>query len=164
MKLPFLLLLWGLSDPRIAELCEMPPSFSVKLHSKTQVSGCLGVDPLDMPRTPYQGRTKEKALNNPPCPNTPTLTSSAVHHSSHHLTATFLSNCNVTLNTICAGKRREAMIYYYYYILFCEFNIHQTVKFKHSRKVIKFFKTRWGVAHVHYGLWLHLLQGYWDDC
>ena len=28
-------------------------SFSIKLHSETQVSGRLGVDPLDMPRTPY---------------------------------------------------------------------------------------------------------------
>ena len=33
-------------------------SFSIKLHSETQVSGrlglCLGVNPLDMPRTPYR--------------------------------------------------------------------------------------------------------------
>ena len=55
----FLLLLWGLSDLRIAELREMPQSFCIKLHSKTQVSdrlgmSCLGVDPLDMPRTPYR--------------------------------------------------------------------------------------------------------------
>ena len=56
MELPFLLLLrgQGLSDPRIAELREMPWSFSIKLHSKTQVSGRLGMSgPLDMPRTPY---------------------------------------------------------------------------------------------------------------
>ena len=39
----FLLLLWGLSDPRIAELREMPQSFSIKLHSETQVSGPLGM-------------------------------------------------------------------------------------------------------------------------
>ena len=32
----------------------MPQSFSIKLHGETQVSGRLGVDPLDMPRTPYQ--------------------------------------------------------------------------------------------------------------
>ena len=46
----------------------MPQSFSIKLHSETQVSGhlgmakpkspaiwaCLGVDPQDMPRTPYR--------------------------------------------------------------------------------------------------------------
>ena len=31
----------------------MPQTFSIKLHSETQVSGRLGVDPLDMPRTPY---------------------------------------------------------------------------------------------------------------
>ena len=57
MDLPFLLLLWhvwGLSDPRIAELRKMPQSFSIKLHSETQVSGRLGVDLLDMPRTPYR--------------------------------------------------------------------------------------------------------------
>ena len=56
-ELSFLLLLWGLSDPRIAELREMPRCFSIKLHSETQVSGvwaCLGADPLDMPRTPYR--------------------------------------------------------------------------------------------------------------
>ena len=50
-ELSFLLLLWGLSDQRIAELREMPRSFSIKLHGETQVSGRLGmsgVDPLDM--------------------------------------------------------------------------------------------------------------------
>ena len=51
-ELSFLLLLWGLSDQRIAELREMPQSFSIKLHSETQVYGHLGVYPLDMPRTP----------------------------------------------------------------------------------------------------------------
>ena len=57
MELPFLLLLWGLSDPRIAELHEMSRSFSNKLHSETQVSGRLGMSgggPLDMPITPYR--------------------------------------------------------------------------------------------------------------
>ena len=49
MELPFLLLLWGLSDPRIAK----PKSLAVW--------SCLGVDPLDMPRTPY----RENAINNP---------------------------------------------------------------------------------------------------
>ena len=56
-ELSFLSLLWGLSDPRIAELRKMPRFFSIKLHSETQVSGLLGmsgVDPLDMPRTPYR--------------------------------------------------------------------------------------------------------------
>ena len=56
-ELSFLFLLWGLSDPRIAELREMPRSTSIKLHSETQVSGLLGmseVDPLDMPKTPYR--------------------------------------------------------------------------------------------------------------
>ena len=56
-ELSFLLLLWGLSDLRIAGLREMPQTLSIKLHSETQVSdrlGMAGVDPLDMPRTPYR--------------------------------------------------------------------------------------------------------------
>ena len=56
----------------------MPRCFSIKLHSETQVSGRLGVDPLDMPKTPYRARAKENALNNPPCPIT--IRSSSVHH------------------------------------------------------------------------------------
>ena len=32
----------------------MPRCFSIKLHSETQISSRLGVDPLDMPRTPYR--------------------------------------------------------------------------------------------------------------
>ena len=56
MELPFLLLLWGLSDPRVAELREMPRNFSIKLHKlkSPAVWACLGVDPLDMPSTPYR--------------------------------------------------------------------------------------------------------------
>ena len=50
MELPFLLLLWGLSDPRIAELREMPRSFIIKLHSETQVSGRLGMSGGRSPR------------------------------------------------------------------------------------------------------------------
>ena len=65
----------------------MPRSFSIKLHSETQVSG--------RPE-PIIGRGKEKALNNLPCPITPTLTASSVHHSSHKMTTTFLSYYNVT--------------------------------------------------------------------
>ena len=42
-ELSFLLLLWGLSEPRIAEQREMPRSFSIKLHSETQVSSHLGI-------------------------------------------------------------------------------------------------------------------------
>ena len=45
---------------------------------------------------PLIGRAEEKAGNNPPCPITPTLTSSSVHHSSHQVTTTFLSYYNVT--------------------------------------------------------------------
>ena len=37
----------------IYSLREMPRSFSIKLHSETQVWACLEVDPLDMRKTPY---------------------------------------------------------------------------------------------------------------
>ena len=50
MELSFLLLLWGLSDPRIAELREMPRCFNIKLHSETQVSGRLGMSGGRSPR------------------------------------------------------------------------------------------------------------------
>ena len=50
MELPFLLLLWGLSDSRIAELHKIPRSFSIKLHSETQVSGRLGMSRGRSPR------------------------------------------------------------------------------------------------------------------
>ena len=46
----FLLLLWGISDPRIAEMREMPQSFSFKLHSETQISGRLGMSVGISPR------------------------------------------------------------------------------------------------------------------
>ena len=46
----FLLSLWGLSDPRIAELREMPRCFSIKLHSETQISGRLGMSGGRSPR------------------------------------------------------------------------------------------------------------------
>ena len=68
----------------------MPQSFSIKLHSETQVSGRLGMS------GGIFGRAKENALNNPPCPITPTLTSSSVHHSSHQLTTTLSSYYNAT--------------------------------------------------------------------
>ena len=50
MELSFLLLLWGPSDPKIAELREMPRSFSIKLHSETQVTGRLGMSGGRSPR------------------------------------------------------------------------------------------------------------------
>ena len=62
MELPFLLLLWGLSDPRIAELREMPQSFSIKLHSDTQVSGRLGMSGSRSPghaQNPLSGERKK---------------------------------------------------------------------------------------------------------
>ena len=43
----------GTIRPEDTELCEMPRSFTIELHSETRVSGYMGVDPLDMPRTPY---------------------------------------------------------------------------------------------------------------
>ena len=49
-ELSFLLLLWGLSDTRIAELREMPQSFSIKLHSETQVFSRLGMSGGRSPR------------------------------------------------------------------------------------------------------------------
>ena len=49
-ELSFLLLLWGLSDPRITEFREMPRGFSIKLHSETQVSSRLGMSGGRSPR------------------------------------------------------------------------------------------------------------------
>ena len=46
MELPsvsLLYLLWGLSEPRISELCEKPRCFRITLHSKTQVYDRLGL-------------------------------------------------------------------------------------------------------------------------
>ena len=113
MELPFLLFLLGLSDPRIAELCEMPALNCTAKPKSPAVWACLGVDPLDMHRIPYQA----SGGNNLPCPITTTLTSSSVHHSSHQLSTTFLSYYNVTWKTICAEKWRKAMIYYYYLVV-----------------------------------------------
>ena len=71
----FLLLLWGLSDPRIAELREMPQSFSIKLHSETQVSSHLGMSGGISPRhaqNPLSGERRKTlsithhALSPPP--------------------------------------------------------------------------------------------------
>ena len=63
----------------------MPLSFIIKLYSETQVSGRLGMSGGISPRhaqNPLSGERRKNALNNPPCPITPTLTSSPVHHSS----------------------------------------------------------------------------------
>ena len=94
MELPSLLLLWGLSDPRIAELREMPRSFSIKLHCETQVFGRRGISVGRYPRHAQNHLSGE--LNNPPCPIIPTLTSLSEHHSSHRLTTTLLSYHNAT--------------------------------------------------------------------
>ena len=74
-ELYFILLFWGLSDPRIAELREMPRSFSIKLHSETQVSGRLGTSWGRSPRhaqNPLSGERRKTlaithhALSPPP--------------------------------------------------------------------------------------------------
>ena len=77
----------GLSDPRIAELREMPQSFSIKLHSETQVSGRLGMSGGISPRhaqSPLSGERRK--------------TLSITHHalspppSHHHLYIIYLIN------------------------------------------------------------------------
>ena len=58
-ELSFLLLLWGVSDPRIAELRELPRFFSIKLHSEAQVSGRLSTSGGRSPRhaqNPFSGK------------------------------------------------------------------------------------------------------------
>ena len=83
----FLLLLWGLSDPRIAELREMPQSFIIKLYSETQVSGRLGMSGGRSPRhaqNPLSGE-RRKTLS---------ITHHALSppHSHHHLYIIHLIN------------------------------------------------------------------------
>ena len=65
----------GLSDPRIAELREMPQSFIIKLYSETQVSGRLGMSGGISPRhaqNPLSGERRKTlaithhALSPPP--------------------------------------------------------------------------------------------------
>ena len=92
MELPFLLLFWGISDPMIAEMREMPRSFIIKLNRGTQVSGRLGMSGARSPRhaqNPFSGERRKTLLITHLI--TPTLTSSYVHHSSHQLTTTFYS-------------------------------------------------------------------------
>ena len=83
----FLLLLWGLSDPRIAQLREMPQSFIIKLYSETQVSSRLGMSGGISPRhaqNPLSGERRKMlsithhALSPPP--------------SHHHLCIIYLIN------------------------------------------------------------------------
>ena len=74
------IVLWGLSDPTIAELREMPRSFSIKLHSETQDSSRLGMS---------WGRSPRHAQN--PLSGERRKTLSITHHalspppSHHHL-------------------------------------------------------------------------------
>ena len=81
IELPFLLLLWGLSDTRIAQLREMPRSFSIKLHSETQVSARMGMSGDRSPRhaqNPLSGE-RRKAL-------------SITHHATHPIKRRRLCN------------------------------------------------------------------------
>ena len=77
-ELSFLLLLWGLSNPRIAELCEMPWSFSIKMHSETQVSGRLGMSGGRSPRHAQNPLSGERG-------KTLSITHHALSPSHHHL-------------------------------------------------------------------------------
>ena len=61
----------------------MPRSFSIKMHSETQVSGRLGMSGGRYPRNarnPFIGRAKENALKNPSYPITPTLISAILEY------------------------------------------------------------------------------------
>ena len=120
MELPFLLLLWEweLSDPRIAELREMPRCFSIKLHSETQGSGRLvmsGGRSARHARNPLSGERRKTlsithhALSPPP-----------LHH--HQICTSFISSndYNVFIVLQCHLKNHlcekccKGMIYYYY--------------------------------------------------
>ena len=83
---PQRLLLWGLSDPRIAESCFE----GEKSESLDVVWACLGVNQLDMLSTLYR-MSEGKHSQQLTMPYNPTLTSSSVHNSSHQRTALFLS-------------------------------------------------------------------------
>ena len=113
-----------------------------KKNESLDVWACLGVNPLDMPRTPY-GRVRENTLNSPPCP----ITSLSRHHLYiiHLINGLFLSYYNVTQMAISAKKWCKAIIYYYYYYLslkiYCFFlgpysatTDDFPVEYKHSRQ------------------------------
>ena len=126
MELPFLLLLWGLSDPRMTELREMPRSFSIKLHSETQVSGRLGMSGGGSPR--HYRANKENVL--------------ITHHalspppSHHHLYIINLINWLQSFYRITMSlerpfvlkKWRKAMIYYYYTITITSLVVSKSIR------------------------------------
>ena len=60
------------------------------LKESLDVWTCLGVNPLDMDRTPYWA-SERKHSQPPTMPHHHTLTASPVHHSFHQRTALFLS-------------------------------------------------------------------------
>ena len=103
-------LLWGLSDPRIAELREMPRSFSIKLHSETQVSDRQGMSGGRFPRhaqIPLSGERRKKL----------SITHHALSPHPHIVICTpFISSIElqrfyrITMS-ICTEKWRKAYIY-----------------------------------------------------
>ena len=111
------MLLWELSNSRIAEACleRKSPSLWTSGHA-------WGVNHLDMSRTPYWA-SEENTRNNPPCHITP--------RSRHYLYVIHLIDglhcfyrTTIALKTISAGKWRKGTPYYYYYLIFfCDINI-----------------------------------------
>ena len=90
---PQLFLLWGLSDPRIAELHKMPQCFSIKLHS--EYLGMSGDKTSKQVHNPYSA-SEGKHYQYPTMSYHPTLTSSSVHHSFHQQIALFLTCYSIT--------------------------------------------------------------------
>ena len=74
----------------------MPQSFSIKLHSETQVSGRLGMSRGISPRNAQNPLLGERGKTLLITHHALSPTSSSVHHLSHQLTTTFLSYYNVT--------------------------------------------------------------------
>ena len=71
--------------------------FCIAKPKSPTVWAYLGVNPLDMHRTPYRvSEENHSRVNNPPCSHHLTITSSSVHHLSHQWTALVLVYHNVT--------------------------------------------------------------------
>ena len=89
----------------------MPRSFSIKLHSETQVSGRLGMSggrSLDMPRTPYRA-SEGKRSQYPTMPITPTLIICTSFILSIDYNVFIILQCHLK-DLLC----QKPMIYYYY--------------------------------------------------
>ena len=74
------------------------PEVSGATFGRLDVWACLVVNPLNIPRTPYWASEEEHSK--PTMSYHPTLTSSAVYHSSYQWTAPFLSYNTVPEMTI----------------------------------------------------------------